>query len=325
MIRCLALDKLGFFMKKLTSLLTLFIFSTSLFASDLIELKGELLTSYGASFLSSIHVDGYHTVAIREDNGGIQEVLVPQSESERFYHRFAGKPAIAEVIQVEGVDYPVVQNLALLFSDTQVTYWKNATQPFFSFPQEQANADLENEVIAGVVRYDESKVNRYASGFSIHGLKKEYQLAKMDRKTTYMLKSLLNQAATFTLGQAKTYKVADATEEEEKLRKSLKQVDTLIKPTQVGSLAGDPSRYNTNGIYYVSVSLGEDKENVVLTSTSRFYSEFGEEKLTGATLSLKYRLTYSNKGLISLVESYEVIKQSPKKYDEESHSYDDIW
>lgn len=301
-------------MKKLISILVTLFFSFSLFAETKVEIKGVLLTNFGTTSLESSTVDGFHSLGLREFNGGIHEILVPATESARFYNRFAGQVVVAELIQEEGVAFPVLNNLAIFINETQVNYWTNATHHYFEFPQVQAKEDLSSQTVAGKLVFDDTKVSKYCSGFVIFGQAKIFEIGKTDRRTMYILRGLVNQVATFILGDAKLIKDPSATEEEEKQRENQKRLEGLIKPTQVGNAEGKTTKTYSNGANIMHVNVGDDLDRVQIYIPKDFDKTFVDEKYAGAILKAFFRKAYNEKGLVQFLESYEVIKENPTKF-----------
>lgn len=189
---------LGNAMKKLITIMAS-IFSLQASAFQILEYKGRLVTNYQSSDRET--AVGYHTLAISEPNGGIQEIAIPASESLRFLKRYSGKDVIFEVGTKEGVALPVALNMAVFLKDTQVTYWKNATENYYEFPQKVAMTETNSENIAGLVKYDGETVSNQASGFVIVTKDKTLKVAKGDRQLTYSLNALRGQVATFTISK----------------------------------------------------------------------------------------------------------------------------
>lgn len=389
-------------MKNVMTLMTgLFLLSTA-YAVEFREIKGELITTYAATNEpSSEERVGYHTLAILEDHGSIQEVAVPASESMRWLKRFSGMPVAVEIASDENSQIPMVSNMAIFFKDTQVTYWKPAVENYFDFPQEKANEALKTQTIAGIVQFDNDTVSKYASGFTITARDKVYKIAKAPRQMLYTLRAMTGQLATFVVktnekkatasppisiqpydlpgfrhnlnhtmttglggrlhmlgggifgshrdpyglhvnvpfgasvmdAPASTVNAAAAgnaanssstsapvttmpvvepdspAEEEEKPEEGLVEIHALIKPMQTGSVTGVASMVWKSGTQWLNISL-KDESEIDIYLNKNFSEVFSDESLGSSTLQIRYRLVYIESGLVPMVESHQVLKES---------------
>jgi hypothetical protein len=183
-------------MNKLVAILASII-SIQINAFEVSEFRGRLVTNY--QDMDREAVEGFNTLAIENPHGAIQELAVPVSERIRFLKRFSGKDIIVETGATEGMSIPVALNMAIFLKDTQVTYWTNATESYYKFPQKVAMTETNSENIAGLVDFDSETVSDQASGFTITTKNKIYKVAKADRNLKYSLNALRGQVATFTI------------------------------------------------------------------------------------------------------------------------------
>ena len=183
-------------MNKLIAILASII-SIQINAFEVSEFRGRLVTNYQDMDRES--VEGFNTLAIENPHGAIQEFAVPVTERIRFLKRFSGKDIIVETGATEGMPIPVALNMAIFLKDTQVTYWTNATESYYKFPQKVAMPETNSENIAGLVSFDAETISEQASGFTITTKSKIYKVAKSGRHLKYSLNALRGQVATFTI------------------------------------------------------------------------------------------------------------------------------
>lgn len=355
------------------------------------EIRGEFISSYQTTGVNSDSVEGHHTLAILEEHGGIQEILIPEEQSMRLLNRFSGKNVAVELYEKEGYRIPVVSNLAVLLNDTQVSYWKADGANYFEFPQERAGDELKTETIAGVVSFDANKVTSKSSGFIISGHSKVYHIGKLTKQEAYTFNGLRGKLTTFTvkiqkpsaapivtppirvpdfgfghtfagtlgighhipmghrvIGHSRgpygitnndpfgmtmrpsinvdpnftlfdpnllppvtTLPVPVEPNPEEQI-KDLVEVQALIVPMNKASLVGNVSRELNHGTNFLKVRL-EDDSTTLLYFHKLFEDMFLAEEMSGADLSLDYRMIYTRFGLIPMVEGYEVLNENPFK------------